>query len=576
MRFLSLLDQTSYTSFSPTAFSLHRLTYAVLATGFIIILPASTLAAPVLPDAGTVLQEVPRVQPQPEPAKDPAFFNPVDDGQSYSNDPTPILVREVQIQGNTVFASDTLKALVAGLENQTSTLSDLQRATAQITQYYRQHGYFLARAYLPRQQLTDGRLTIQVLEGNLGQVLLNNQSRVNDQTLRRFTSQIPSNQPLQETTANRALLLVSDLPGIAGVQASLQAGQHTGQTELALTTLVGKPVQGRIGLDNYGSSYTGQYRLSGYLEANSLLGYGEQLSAQVMGSNQHLISGGITVQLPVNGQGLMLGAAISRTEYELGKQFAILDARGKSDNYNLSLNYPVIRRQDTNFNLKALLEYRKLWDEIAVTQTETDKHAQVGRIQLNYSQHDQLGVGAGKGGFSQLELTASLGQLEIESPSALNIDRLSARTQGSFQKLELRVSRQQVLANRLTATAQLYGQLASKNLDSSEKFSFSAMRAYPSAEGLGDEGWGASINIYYQLLPSLNAYVFKDLGQSFQNRKQYIDEKNRRYLASTGLGFGGSYQQLDYNASIAWRDTGAATSDEDKNPKILLQAGWRF
>ncbi len=534
------------------------------------------MAAPVLPDAGTVLQEVPRVQPQPEPPHDPAFFNPADDGQQYSDDPTPILVREVQIQGNTVFAADTLQALVAGLENQTSTLSDLQRATAQITQYYRQHGYFLARAYLPRQQLTDGRLTIQVLEGNLGQVLLDNSSRVNDQTLRRFTTQIPSNQPLQETTANRALLLVSDLPGIAGVQASLQAGQHTGQTELALTTLAGRPVQGRIGLDNYGSSYTGQYRLSGYLEANSLLGYGEQLSAQVMGSNQHLISGGITVQLPVSGQGLMLGAAISRTEYELGKQFAILDARGKSDNYNLSLNYPVIRRQDTNFNLKALLEYRKLWDEIAVTQTETDKHAQVGRLQLNYSQRDQWGFSVLKGGLNQIALTTSLGQLEIESPSALNIDRLSARTHGSFQKLELSVSRQQILANRLTGTAQLYGQLASKNLDSSEKFSFSPMRAYPSAEGLGDEGWGASVNIYYQLLPYLNAYVFKDLGQSFQNKDQYIDEKNRRYLANTGIGFGGGYGQLDYNASIAWRNTGAARSDDDKNPRVLIQAGWRF
>lgn len=102
------------------------------------------------------------------------------------------------------------------------------------------------------------------------------------------------------------------------------------------------------------------------------------------------------------------------------------------------------------------------------------------------------------------------------------------------------------------------------------------MRAYPSAEGLGDQGWGASLNIYYQLLPYLNAYVFKDLGQSEQNKDQYLAEKNRRYLASTGLGFGGSYQQLDYNASIAWRDTRAATSDTDQNPRLLLQAGWRF
>ncbi|RYY80436.1 MAG: ShlB/FhaC/HecB family hemolysin secretion/activation protein [Moraxellaceae bacterium] len=576
MRFLSLFDQTASVSCFPLAFSLDRLTYTILATGFIVTLPISAQAASALPDAGTVLQEVPQVQPKSEPQKDPTFFNPAEDAQQYSDDSTPILIRQVEIQGNTVFTKSTLQALVAGLENRTSTLGELQRATAQITQYYRQHGYFLARAYLPRQQLTDGHLNIQILEGNLGQVLLDNQSRVNNQILQRFTAQIPLNQPLQEKTANRTLLLISDLAGIAGTQASLKAGQHTGQTDLALTTLAGKSVQGRIGLDNYGSSYTGQYRLSGYLQTNSLLGYGEQFSAQVLASNQDLTSGGINVQLPANGQGLMLGAGISRTDYELGKQFAILDAKGQSDNYNLNLSYPFIRKQDKNLNLKALFEYRKLWDEIAATETKTDKHAQVERLQLSYNQRDQWGLSTFKGGFSQLELTASFGQLEIESPSALNIDRQSAKTNGHFQKLELSFSRQQVLANQLTATAQLYGQLASKNLDSSEKFSFNQMRAYPSAEGLGDEGWGATVNIYYQLSPYLNAYIFKDLGHIYQNKDHYIDEKNRRYLASTGFGFGGSYQQLDYNASIAWRDTVAAMSDKDKNPRVLMQAGWRF
>lgn len=576
MCFLYLLNQIFSVLCFPVAFTLNRLTYAVLATGFITTLPVDALAVPALPDAGTVLQELPQVQPKSEPQKDPTFFNPAEDAQQYSDDSTPILIRQVQIQGNTVFPAATLEAFIAGLKNKTNTLGELQRATAQITQYYRQHGYFLARAYLPRQQLTDGHLNIQILEGNLGQVLLSNQSRVNEQTLKRFTDQIPINQPLQEKTANRTLLLISDLAGIAGVQASLKAGQHTGQTDLTLTTLASKPVQGRIGVDNYGSSYTGQYRLSGYVEANSLLGYGEKIAAQWLTSNQDLSSGGITAQLHVNGQGLILGAGISRTDYELGKQFAILDAKGQSDNYNLNVSYPFIRKQDTNLNLKALFEYRKLWDEIAATNTKTDKHAQIGRMQLNYNQRDQWSFGSFKGGLNQIEMTASFGQLDIESPSALNIDRLSAKTNGSFQKLELNLSRQQVLANQLTATAQLYGQLASKNLDSSEKFSFSQMRAYPSAEGLGDEGWGATVNIYYQLSPYLNAYVFKDAGQSFQNKNQYIDEKNRRYLASTGFGFGGSYQQLDYNASIAWRDTVAAMSDEDKNPRVLMQTGWRF
>ena len=226
--------------------------------------------------------------------------------------------------------------------------------------------------------------------------------------------------------------------------------------------------------------------------------------------------------------------------------------------------------------MKLLAEKRKLFDEIAVTDTETFKQIEASRIALSFSRMDDWGVGEIKGGINQLELITTIGNLDIQSPSALNIDRLSARTQGSFNKYELKLARQQRLTASSWFTSELYGQLASKNLDSAEKLSLSQMRAYPAAEGLGDQGWGVSINFYYQLTPWLNTYLFQDFGRIQQNKNPYLNDKNTRALASTGIGFGGGSQDFDYNATLAWRTTSAAKSDQDQQPRFQFGVGWRF
>ncbi|OEY92110.1 hypothetical protein BJD20_09395 [Acinetobacter proteolyticus] len=543
----------------------------------ILVAGSSIVRADVMiPDSGTITKQLSPEQFKETLKTDQQYFGADSSQQNYSQDQTPIWVTKVQIEGNQQIATAVLHDLVKPLENKNNVLADLQLGAEKITQYYKKQGYFLAKAYLPKQKLENGILVIRVLEGQLGQVLLNNQSKIKDTTIKRFADQIPHHQALQQQQSNQTLLLISDLAGVGQIQANLQAGEQIGQTDLVLDIL-GQPTWlGRIGIDNSGSSYTGKYRLLSYIESNSLLGYGEKLSAQLLGSNQDLVSGSVNVRFPVTGTGLWLGGGYSRTEYELGEQFKQLDATGTSENYNVNLTYPLIRSQKTNLNLKLLAEKRKLFDEIAATNTETSKQIEASRISLNFSRMDDWGIGDAKGGINQFELITTIGNLNIQSPSALNIDRLSAKTQGSFNKYELKLSRQQRLTASSWLTGELYGQLASKNLDSAEKFSLNPMRAYPAAEGLGDQGWGTSINFYYQLTPWLNAYLFQDVGRIHQNKNPYLSDKNTRALSSTGIGFCGGYQDFDYNATLAWRNTSAAKSDKDQQPRLQFGIGWRF
>ena len=530
----------------------------------------------VVPDSGTITKQL-SPESFPKDAKtDQQYFDVDATQQNYSRDQTPIWVSKVKIEGNHQIKTELIYDLVRHLENKNNILADLQITTDEITQFYKKQGYFLAKAYLPKQKLENGVLIIRVLEGQLGKVILNNQSSIQDKIIYRYTNQIPVNQALQQQQANKTLLLISDVSGVGQVQANLQAGEQIGQTDLVLDILGQKAISGRVGIDNGGSSYTGRYRFSGYLESNSFMGIGEKISAQILSSDQDLVSGSINAQFPITGNGLILGGGYSRTEYKLGESFELLEAKGISENYSLNFIYPAIRSQKTNLNLKLSFEERKLFDEIAATDTETLKKIGASRIALNFSRLDEWGIGNSRGGINQLEFMTTIGHLNIKSPSALNIDRLSAKSQGNFNKYEWKLSRQQRLGESSWFTGELYGQFSSKNLDSAEKFSFRQMRAYPAAEGLGDQGWGASINYYYQFLPFINTFLFHDIGHIQQNKNAYLNEKNSRSLASTGIGLAGSYQHWDYNTTLAWRNTSAAKSDTDRSPRFAFQIGWRF
>ncbi len=535
-----------------------------------------THAEVVIPDSGTITKQLSQKSFKPDVKADQKYFDVDITQQNYSRDQTPIWVAKVQIEGNHQIKTELLYDLVHHLENKNNVLADLQLVTDEITHYYKKQGYFLAKAYLPKQKLENGVLIIRILEGQLGKVILNNQSSIQDEIIYRYTSRIPVNQALQQQQANKTLLLISDVPSVGQIQANLQAGEQIGQTDLVLDILGQKAISGRVGVDNGGSSYTGQYRFSGYLESNGFIGYGEKISAQILSSDQNLVLGSINAQFPISGNGLSLGGGYSRTEYELGEQFELLEVKGTSENYNLHFIYPAIRSQKTNLNLKLSFEERKLFDEIAATNTETLKKIGASRITFNFSRLDEWGIGNVKGGINQLQFITTFGNLNIKSPSALNIDRLSAKSQGNFHKYEWKLSRQQRLGASSWFTGELYGQLSSKNLDSAEKFSFYQMRAYPAAEGLGDQGWGVSTNFYYQLSPFINTFLFQDIGRIQHNKKVYLNEKNNRSLASTGIGLGGSYKYWDYNLTLAWRNTSTAKSDNDKNPRFAFQVGWRF
>jgi len=131
-----------------------RAPYAAwVSAALLLALPLISGAADNVPNAGSLLQTVPPAQPQratPEASALPALRA---DDPAAMPDTRPFLVRQLRVEGNTVFDTATLQALLATMQDKRLTLPQIAQGIEAITTYYREAGYPLARTIIPAQTI---------------------------------------------------------------------------------------------------------------------------------------------------------------------------------------------------------------------------------------------------------------------------------------------------------------------------------------------------------------------------------------------------------------------------------------
>lgn len=548
--------------------------------GILIFGTASLTMAATPPDAGQTLQQMQSVPPPATPEKPaPTLTNeiPATEAQPAGRGET-VHVTHLMFRGNTAFDSEVLSR-VAHIENADVTLQDMRSATHRISQYYRQHGYLVARAYVPPQDITGGVITIVILEGKLGGLTLHNRSDVDDSRVRKIVAgQMPTNAPVNSAGTNRALLLLQKTPGISDVQGSLQPGPDVGTTALTVVTKAAPVVSGNVAADNYGSSFTGKNRLSGNLIFSNLTSEADQLSLQgILTDHDGLDNGRIAWDFPVRWNGMRLGVAWSHTRYELGKQFAALDAHGTASISSLYATYPLVLTPTTQVNGNVSMEWRELNDTTGALAFDDRKAVTATVLTLSGNFADTALVMPAT---NEWKVAATFGDLDLHTPSVAAMDAITAHTAGHYQKAVVRVSREQSLIGNLAVYVSGVAQRSDGNLDSSEQFFLggpNGIRAYPIGEAPGDQGWQGTLELRYGFLRRYQVVGFHDLGMIEANHTPYINQQNGRHLSGSGVGLNGNWTSFSFKTALAWRGgKDAPTSDTDKRPRFWLQGAYAF
>lgn len=495
---------------------------------------------------------------------------------SIADDSTRIPVRAIRVTGSTLYSAAELEAMVADMVGGTRTLAELELAAARISAHYRQHGHFLASAYLPVQEIKDGLLEIAVLEARLDRITLDNTSRVSDERVREHLKVLTEDKQLP---MDRPLLLLRDTVGIASLHAVLQPGTHVGTSDLLIRAAPTAPYSGTLQVDNHGNRYTGEYRINAAIALHSPFKIGDQFTARVIGSDRDLLHGRMAYQLPVGADGLRIGAAVAHTQYQLAREFKSLEAHGRATSASLFATYPFIMTQHGYLTGVFTYEDRQLKDLMDSTGVNNEKSVKSGTLGLSGNYQDTFNV-AGQTSFN---LGLTFGHLSMDAEQRA-LDDASARSNGAFTKLSYMLNRQQRITDKDTLTASLSGQWAADNLNSSDKFSLGGsygVRAYPQGEGSGDEGSILNVELRHRFMPQLQGVMFYDYGRIRINHDQYIVGDNTRSIAGAGFGINALVlSRISLDGYVAWSTQGGAPKTEpdssEHSARLWVQAGVEF
>jgi len=179
------------------------------------------------------------------------------------------------------------------------TLGMIEVVADTITRYYRERGFILAKAYIPKQHVRDGVVTITLMLGQLGEVEVKNNKHYSEKLIKRvFSSSLA--KPVTNDVVEENLYLINDLPGLS-VGGYFEAGSQVGDTKLNVNVNSEKRIDANVRLDNHGSAESGEYRAYSDFYVNNPLGIGDQLQLGVLASfnPENSLYGSVRYSLPI-------------------------------------------------------------------------------------------------------------------------------------------------------------------------------------------------------------------------------------------------------------------------------------
>jgi hemolysin activation/secretion protein len=287
--------------------------------------------------------------------------------------------------------------------------------------------------------------------------------------------------------------------------------------------------------------------------------------------------------VPVGFWGTRLGFSVTEFSYQLGKDFASLEASGDGLVKSVFAFHPLYRTRNTNLIGQFAYEDKRLFDRIDLTNTIEDRFIDSIKAGFVGDFRDRF-LGGGLNAFS---LTYTQGDLKLAPTSLAQADAAvtGLQTAGTFRKWNYDFKRLNRLTDNASLLLALSGQSASKNLASAEKMSLggpNGVRAYPVGEANGDSGNLVQGEVRY-IWPGIKVFEgdvtvmgFYDWGQVHVNEKPLPTEtENKRSISGYGVGVSlGREGEFVMRASAAWRADGETPqADSAKRvPRVWVQA----
>ncbi len=162
------------------------------------------------------------------------------------------------------------------------TLGMIETVADTITQFYRERGFILAKAYIPKQKVRDGVVSLTLLLGELGEVAVESDKRVSPKLIKN-AFKADMYKPVANWKVDESLYLINDIPGLRA-QGFFSPGGQVGDTRMTVKVQEEKWTTANLRLDNHGSENTSENRAYADIYVHNPLGFGDELYLGVLNS----------------------------------------------------------------------------------------------------------------------------------------------------------------------------------------------------------------------------------------------------------------------------------------------------
>ncbi len=266
-------------------------------------------------------------------------------------------VREIRFTVSEILSAQALETVARDYQGRDLAFADLQALAARVNTLYQAQGIVTAQAIVPPQDVSDGVVTIRLVEGRMAAIKLSG----NDSTDSTYVTDRIGLQPgdlVRLQPLERDLIRFNRTNDVQ-LRAELKPGAAFGGTELNLS--LDEPPRHALQffLDNSGGDSTGKWRSGLNYLNRSLLGWRDKLSLNVSrAAGQESYS--LDYSVPVNRSGGRLG--VSWNKDLIATKFgplAPLDITGRSSALGLSARQPIYVDQSMQLDLVANTARRK-------------------------------------------------------------------------------------------------------------------------------------------------------------------------------------------------------------------------
>jgi hemolysin activation/secretion protein len=295
------------------------------------------------------LEQLPRPRDEPLPKPPPQVPKPAIEVPPAAPRPQePALSRGVQVvvrafrfTGNTAISDAELQAIAAPYVGRPIGNAELEELRLAVTRRYVEEGYVNSGAVIPDQDVSDGTITLRIIEGRLSEIVVGGENHFAPAYLADRLA-LGAGPPLNVNRLQERMQLMLQDPQIERMEAQLAPGVGRGDAVLRVDVTEAKRFLAGLTLSNDRSPVVGEYQAEAFVAARNLLGRGDAFTLRAAGT-EGVGDYSAGFSLPLSARGTLLNLRYTRTRsHVVEPPLDQLDIGAQSHSFDAALAHPIV------------------------------------------------------------------------------------------------------------------------------------------------------------------------------------------------------------------------------------------